>query len=68
MAMARTPADLASILALIAGSQIAVAGMPALSARPSRRFDLPADFGAVEVAMLDWIVAEALHTSRVVML
>jgi len=56
MAISCKRADLDSIIAVIERSQILVAGV-----RPtylSRRFDLPAGFEAVDVAVLEWIVAQ----------
>jgi hypothetical protein len=53
-------ADLASIIAVIERLQIAVTGVCVCPARLYRRFDLPSGFEAVDVAVLDWIVAEEL--------
>ena len=58
MAISCKRADLDSIVAVIERSQILVAGVPVRPAYLSRRFDLPADFEAVDVAVLEWIVAQ----------
>jgi hypothetical protein len=53
--MSSKRADPASITAVIERSQIVVAASPA---QPACRFCLPADFEAVDVAVLEWIVAQ----------
>ena len=68
MAISSKRADLASIIAVIKHSQIAIAGVSVCPARLCRRFDLPADFEAVDVAVLDCIVAEGLGATRVVLM
>jgi hypothetical protein len=49
--------DLASIIAVIECSQIVVAAIPVPPAYLFRRSCLPAGFEAVDVAVLEWIVA-----------
>jgi hypothetical protein len=53
------PADLALITSTIECSQIV---LPRVSARPparlARRFELPAGFEDIDLAILDWIVAQ----------
>ena len=56
-------ADLDSIIAVIEHSQILVAWVPVRPAYLLRRFDLPAGFEAVDVAVLEWIVAQRAHVS-----
>ena len=58
MGMSGKLADLASIIAVIERSQIVVAAIPVSPAYLFRRFCLPADFEAVDVAVLEWIVAQ----------
>ena len=58
MGMSSKLADLASIIAVIERSQIVVAAIPVSPAYLFRRFCLPADFEAVDVAVLEWIVAQ----------
>ena len=58
MAMSSKRADLASIIAVIERSQIVVAEIPVPPAYLFRRFYLPAGFEAVDVAVLEWIVAQ----------
>jgi hypothetical protein len=55
MKMAFDRPDVATLAAVIAHSQIVVAA-------PGRR--LPAGFDAVDIAILDWIVAESRHLGR----
>jgi hypothetical protein len=64
MATSSKYADLASIIAVIERSQITIGGVPVCPARLRRRFDLPAGFEAVDVAVLDWIVAKGLGATR----
>ena len=64
MAISCKRADLDSIVAVIERSQILVAGVPVRPAYLSRRFDLPADFEAVDVAVLEWIVAQRPRTAE----
>ena len=54
-------ADLASIIAVIDHSQITISVCPA---RLCRRFDLPAGFEAIDIAILDCIVAQGLGATR----
>lgn len=68
MAISSKCADLASIIAAIEHSQIAIAGVSVCPARLGRRFDLPAGFEAMDVAVLEWIVAERFRTTRVVLM
>jgi hypothetical protein len=68
MAISRKCTDLASIIAVIERLQIAIAGIPVCPARLCRRFELPAGFEAVDVAVLDWIVAEGFRATRVVLM
>jgi hypothetical protein len=60
-------ADLASIVAKIGRSQIAVKGVCA-SANLCRHMDLVAGFEAVDVVVLDWIVGERPRAARVVLM
>ena len=64
MAISCKRADLDSIIAVIERSQILVAGVPVQPAYLSRRFDLPAGFEAVDVAVLEWIVAQRPRTAE----
>jgi len=57
MPMDRPQTDLETLLAVIARSPIIVARRPA-------RLRLPANFDDVDIAILDWIVAEARRASR----
>jgi hypothetical protein len=68
MAISSKCADLASIVAVIEHSQIAITGVSVCPARLCRRFDLPAGFEAVDVAVLDWIVVEEFRATRVVLM
>jgi hypothetical protein len=68
MAISSKYADLASIIAVIERSQITIGGVSACPARLCRRFDLPAGFEAMDVAVLDWIVAEGFRATRVVLM
>jgi len=58
------PADLAMIASAIERSQIV---LPRVLARPAarlrRRFELPAGFEDVDLAILDWIAAEWRRSS-----
>ena len=56
MKMAFDRPDVATLAAVIAHSQIVVAA-------PGRR--LPAGFDEVDIAVLDWIIAESRHLSRI---
>jgi hypothetical protein len=56
--MSSKRANLASIIAVIEHLRIIVAAIPAPPAYLFRRFYLPADFGSVDVAVLEWIVAQ----------
>jgi hypothetical protein len=56
-------ADLALIIAVIERSQIVVAAIAAPPAYLSHRFYLPAGFEAVDVAVLEWIVAQRSDVS-----
>jgi hypothetical protein len=58
MGMSGKLADLASIIAVIERSQIVVTAIPVSPAYLFRRFCLPVDFEAVDVAVLEWIVAQ----------
>jgi hypothetical protein len=64
MAISCKRADLDSIIAVIERSQILVAGFPVRPAFLSCRFDLPAGFEAVDVAVLEWIVAQRPRTAE----
>jgi len=55
MKMAFDRPDVETLAAVIAHSQIVVAA-------PGRR--LPADFDEVDIAILDWIIAESRHLGR----
>ena len=68
MAISSKCADLASIIAVIERSQIAIAGVSICPVRFCHRFDLPVSFEAVDVAVLDWIVAEGFRATRVVLM
>jgi hypothetical protein len=57
MAMSSKCADLALIITVIGRSQIVVAATPEPPDYLFRRFCLPAGFEAVDVAVLEWIVA-----------
>jgi hypothetical protein len=57
MSVDQQPADLETLVLVIARSPIVVA------ARPQRR-RLPAGFDAVDIAILDWIATEGRRTSR----
>jgi hypothetical protein len=65
MAISSEYVDLASIIAVIERSQIAITGITIRPARLYHRVDLPAGFEAVDVAVLQWIVTEELRTTRV---
>jgi len=56
--MSSKRADLVSIIAVIERSQIVIAAIPAQPAYLFRRLYLPAGFEAVDVAVLEWIVAQ----------
>jgi hypothetical protein len=58
MAISSKYADLSSIIAVIERSQITIEGVSVCPVSLRRPFDLPDDFEAVDVAVLDWIVAE----------
>ena len=68
MAISSKCADVVSIIAVIERSQIAIAGVSVCPARLCRRFDLPAGFEAVDVAVLDWIATERFRATRVVLM
>jgi hypothetical protein len=68
MAISSKYADLASIIAVIERSQITIGGVSVCAAYLRRRFDLPAGFEAVDVAVLDWIVAEGLGATGFVLM
>jgi len=68
MAISSKCTDLASIITVIERSQIAIAGILVCPARLCRRSELPAGFEAVDVAVLDWIVAEGFRATRVVLM
>ena len=68
MSISRKYADLASIIAVIERSQITIGGIPVCPARLRRRFDLPAGFEAMDIALLDWIVAEGISAARFVLM
>jgi hypothetical protein len=61
--MSSNRADLASIIVVIEHSQIVVAAIPPPPAHLFRRFCLPAGFEAVDVAVLEWIVAQRAGVS-----
>ena len=61
-------ADLSSIIAVFERSQITIGGVSVCPARLRRRFDLPAGFEAVDIALLDWIVAEEMGAARFVLM
>jgi hypothetical protein len=68
MAISGKYADLSSNIAAVERSQITIGGVSAWPARLRRRFDLPADFEAVDIAVLDWIVAKGLGAARFVLM
>jgi hypothetical protein len=56
--------DLGTLAAVIAHSQIVVAA-PAMDRRPTTEHrSLPAGFGDVDVAVLEWIAAEGRRVGR----
>jgi hypothetical protein len=67
MAISSKYADLASMTPVIERSQVTIVGVFACSPRLRRRFDLPAGFEAVDVAVLDWIVTGG-HATRVALM
>ena len=56
-------ADLGTLIAVVAHSQIVVA-MPAADCRFADHRALPEGFGDVDVAMLEWIAAEGRRLGR----
>jgi hypothetical protein len=68
MAISGKYADLASIIAVIERSQITIGRFSVCPARLRRRFDLPAGFEAVDIALRDRIVAEGVGAARFVLM
>jgi hypothetical protein len=64
MAVTGHYADLETIRAAIARSRIVVARSLARRAAERRFFSLPTGFDEADVAVLEWIAAEASRTSR----
>jgi len=68
MAISSKHADLASFIRVIGHSQITIARDYVCPAHLCRRFDLPAGFEAIDIAILDCIVAQGLGATRFVLM
>jgi hypothetical protein len=58
--------DLDTLVAVITHSQIVVETRAAASPRVVDRLPLPAGFGDVDVAVLEWIASEGRHFGRAI--